>query len=89
MKFSTVALAIFSIVVTTSAAPTAESDIVIKLSPELHKRLPDAELTDLIKSTVLKSREATESKLDTRGLCWQCGFGLCGTTTQCCIQVKC
>ncbi|EPS42970.1 hypothetical protein H072_3036 [Dactylellina haptotyla CBS 200.50] len=64
MKFTTVALAVFSIVATASAAPAAESDIIIKLSPELHKRLPEAELTDLIKSAVLKSRDAgPESKL--------------------------
>ncbi|KAF3215411.1 hypothetical protein TWF679_003933 [Orbilia oligospora] len=57
MKFTTVVLAVFGIIASASAAPTAESDIVIKLSPELHKRLPEAELTELIKSTILKSRD--------------------------------
>ncbi|KAF3217416.1 hypothetical protein TWF106_007926 [Orbilia oligospora] len=85
MKFTTVVLAVFGIIASASAAPTAESDIVIKLSPELHKRLPEAELTELIKSTILKSRDL---ELEARGCSWYCGFGLCGTTTQCCIQ-KC
>ncbi|KAF3082741.1 hypothetical protein TWF594_003493 [Orbilia oligospora] len=57
MKFTTVVLAVFGIIASANAAPTAESDIVIKLSPELHKRLPEAELTELIKSTILKSRD--------------------------------
>ncbi|KAF3200394.1 hypothetical protein TWF191_003734 [Orbilia oligospora] len=64
MKFTTVVLAVFGIIASASAAPTAESDIVIKLSPELHKRLPEAELTELIKSTILKSRDL---ELEARG----------------------
>ncbi|KAK6519535.1 hypothetical protein TWF281_003362 [Arthrobotrys megalospora] len=85
MKFSTVVLAVCGIIASASAAPTAETDIVIKLSPELHKRLPEAELTELIKSTVLKSRDMSSDKLEARD-CWRCGFGLCGTTTSCCIR---
>ncbi|KAF3162631.1 hypothetical protein TWF751_010613 [Orbilia oligospora] len=64
MKFTTVVLAVFGIIASANAAPTAESDIVIKLSPELHKRLPEAELTELIKSTILKSRDL---ELEARG----------------------
>ncbi|RVD85843.1 uncharacterized protein DFL_004148 [Arthrobotrys flagrans] len=86
MKFTTVVLAVFGIIASASAAPTAESDIVIKLSPELHKRLPEVELTELIKSTILKSRDLNSAKLEARGCTWYCGFGLCGTTTSCCIQ---
>ncbi|KAK6501802.1 hypothetical protein TWF481_009626 [Arthrobotrys musiformis] len=85
MKFTTVVLTVFGIIASASAAPAAESDIIIKLSPELHKRLPEAELTELIKSTVLKSRDLSSSKLEARD-CWYCGFGLCGTTTSCCIR---
>ncbi|KAK6544009.1 hypothetical protein TWF694_000723 [Orbilia ellipsospora] len=84
MKFSTVIFTALTIAAGASAAPAAESDIIFKLSPELHKRLPEAELTELIKSTILKSREAQPSKLEARD-CWMCGFGYCGTTTSCCI----
>ncbi|KAF3933843.1 hypothetical protein ABW19_dt0201259 [Dactylella cylindrospora] len=83
MKVSAIILATLSIVATASAVPTAEPDITIKLSPELHKRLPEPELTELIKKAVLSSREP-DAKLDARG--WCCGFGYCGTTTSCCIR---